>query len=143
MPGMFVTPYEVRFADVDNAGIFYYPRFFHAFHVAFEKWWQRAVGRPYHLILNEDRVGFPAVHIECDFKRPVTFGDPMEIRVGVKRIGHRSVVFRYEVAHRETGEVHCAADITKAIVDMDSWKPTAPSAQVLEWLESIRVPVTP
>ena len=137
MPAMFVTPYSVRFADVDNAGIFYYPRFFHAFHVAFEQWWERGVGRPYHLVLHEDRVGFPAVHIRCDFRKPVTFGDPMEIRVGVKRIGHRSVVFRYEVAHRETEEVHCAADITKAIVDMDTWKPMRPPDAIRKALETI------
>lgn len=136
---MFVAPYSVRFADVDNAGIFYYPRFFHAFHVAFEKWWERGVGRPYHVVLGEDKVGFPAVHIQTDFRRPVTFGDPMEIRVGVKRIGHTSVVFRYEVAHRETGDIHAEAEITKAIVDMDHWRPVRPPAHILEALESIRI----
>ena len=54
MPGMFSTPYTVRFADVDNAGIFYYPRFFHMFHVSFEVWWERGVGRPYHIVIGED-----------------------------------------------------------------------------------------
>ena len=137
MPAMFVTPYAVRFADVDNAGIFYYPRFFHAFHVAFEKWWE-GVGRPYHIVLNQDRVGFPAVHIECDFEKPVTFGDPMEIRVGAKRIGRRSVVFRYEVAHRETGEIHTAADITTAVVDMDTFRPIEIPGAVMQALETIR-----
>jgi 4-hydroxybenzoyl-CoA thioesterase len=136
---MFVTPYHVRFADVDNAGIFYYPRFFHAFHVAFEQWWMNGVGRPYHLVLNEDKVGFPAVHIECDFKKPIGFGDPMEIRIGVTKLGHRSVVFRYEFAHRDSGEVHAAADITKAIVDMESWRPIAPPDHLREAIEGILI----
>jgi len=138
MPGMFVTPYAVRFADVDNAGIFYYPRFFHAFHVAFEKWWEEGVGRPYHVIIGTDKVGFPAVHIESDFRKPVTFGDPMEIRVSVTRIGRRSVVFRYVVAHRETGEVHAAADVTKAVVDMRSFRPMEIPEAVRKALDSIR-----
>ena len=136
---MFSTPYSVRFADVDNAGIFYYPRFFHMFHVAFEKWWEQAVGRPYHIVIGEDKVGFPAVHIESDFVKPVTFGDPMEVRVGVKRIGNTSVVFRYEVAHRDTGEVHAAADITKAVVDMSTFRPMRPPPHILKALETIRV----
>jgi len=136
---MFVTPYAVRFADVDNAGIFYYPRFFHAFHVAFEMWWEKGVGRPYHLITQTDKVGFPAVHIECDFRKPVTFGDPVDIAVGVKRIGKRSVVFRYEFRNRETGEVHCGADITKAIVDMNTFRPMDPPDEIRAHLESIRV----
>jgi YbgC/YbaW family acyl-CoA thioester hydrolase len=118
---MFVTPYAVRFADVDNAGIFYYPRFFHAFHVAFEKWWDKGVGRPYHIVIGTDRVGFPAVHIDTDFRKPVTFGDPMEIHVGCKRIGNKSVVVRYEVRNRETGELHTESDITHAVVNMDSF----------------------
>ena len=135
---MFVTRYVVRFADVDNAGIFYYPRFFNAFHVAFEMWWEEGVGRPYHLITGTDRIGFPAVNIACDFKRPVTFGDPMEIRVGVKRIGKTSIVFRYEIAHRETGEVHCAADITKACVNMDTFRAVEPPPAIRTALESIK-----
>jgi len=136
---MFVTPYMVRFADVDNAGIFYYPRFFHAFHVAFETWWERDVGRSYYQVIRKDRIGFPAVHIEVDFKRPVTFGDPMDIHVGVKRIGKTSVVFRYRFVHRETGEVHNEAEITKAIVDMDSFRPLQPPPEIRRALERIRI----
>ena len=39
MPFEFATP--VRFADVDHAGIVYYPRFFHYFHMAFEELFRR------------------------------------------------------------------------------------------------------
>jgi len=135
---MFVTPYSVRFADVDNAGIFYYPRFFHAFHVAFEEYWERGAGRPYHVVTGQDRIGFPAVRVECDFKRPVTFGDPMEIRVGVKRYGRTSIVFRYEMANRETGDLHCAAEITKVVVDMNTFRPAALPDHLRAMLDAIR-----
>jgi 4-hydroxybenzoyl-CoA thioesterase len=137
---MFRTPWAVRFADVDNAGIIYYPRFFHAFHVAFEEFWEREAKRPYHLVLHRDRVGFPAVHIESDFRKTVTFGDPLEIRVGVKRFGNRSVVFRYEVVRTDTGEVHAAADITKAVVDMNTFRPIVMPAVLRTILERIKIP---
>ena len=136
---MFRTPYAVRFADVDNAGIFYYPRFFHAFHVAFEEFWERSAERPYHIVLGEARIGFPPVHIETDFNRPVTFGDPMEIRIGVKRFGRTSLDFRYEVVHRETDHVHVAADITKACVDMKTFTAVPCPQHLLEMLEAIRI----
>ena len=136
---MFRTPYAVRFADVDNAGIFYYPRFFNAFHVAFEEFWERAAKRPYHIVLGKDRIGFPVVHIESDFTRPITFGDPMEIRVGVKRFGKTSLVVRYEVAHLETGEVHATADITKVCVNMETFTPTPCPKHLREALEAIRI----
>jgi len=119
---MFKTEFRVRFSDVDNAGIFYYPRFFHAFHVAFEKWWEEEYGRGYHEILHEDKVGFPTVHIVCDFYKPVTFGHLYEIWLGVKKLGSRSVTFRYEIHDSETGALHAATDTTKAVVDMDAFK---------------------
>jgi 4-hydroxybenzoyl-CoA thioesterase len=136
---MFVTPYAVRFADVDNAGIFYYPRFFHAFHVAFEQFWEQRAKRAYHVVIRDDKVGFPAVRVECDFRKPVTFGDPMEIRVGVKRFGNTSVVFRYEMAHTGTREVHVAADITKVVVDMHTFRPMRLPPALRAPLEAIRV----
>ena len=129
---MFKTDFAVRFADVDNAGIFYYPRFFHAFHVAFEKWWEEEYGRGYHLILNEDKVGFPAVHIECDFRKPVVFGEPYEIHLGVKRLGNTSVTFRYELRSKLTGDLHAATDTTKAVVDMNTFKSRTPPEEIRE-----------
>ncbi len=137
---MFRTPYSVRFADVDNAGIFYYPRFFHAFHVAFEQFWERQAKRPYHRVIQEDRIGFPSVHVDADFKKPVTFGDPMEIRVGVKRFGTTSIVFRYEMAHTGTGQIHAAADITKVVVDMKTFRPMELPPRLRTLLDGIALP---
>ena len=92
----YATP--VRFADVDHAGIVYYPRFFHLFHVAFEELWRARIGpRAYSELIDRDRVGFPAVRAECEFKAPLSFGDTAEIEVSVARIGARSITFRYRV----------------------------------------------
>ena len=63
-PFVFTTP--VRFADVDHAGIVYYPRFFHYFHLAFEELFRQRIGaRAYVDLLDKDRVGFPAVRAEA------------------------------------------------------------------------------
>jgi 4-hydroxybenzoyl-CoA thioesterase len=92
----FATP--VRFADVDHAGIVYYPRFFHYFHLAFEELWRQRIGpRAYSELLDRDRIGFPAVRAECEFKAPLRFGDTAEIVVSVSRLGSKSISFRYRV----------------------------------------------
>ena len=79
---MFSYATPVRFADVDHAGIVYYPRFFHYFHVAFEELWRARIGpAAYSEIIDRDRIGFPAVRAECDFKAPLKFGDTAEIEV--------------------------------------------------------------
>lgn len=99
----FITP--VRFADVDHAGIVYYPRFFHLFHVAFEELWRQRIGaRAYSELIDRDKVGFPAVRAECDFKAPLKFGDSAEIEVTVPRIGGTSITFRYRIFRSSEGE---------------------------------------
>jgi 4-hydroxybenzoyl-CoA thioesterase len=99
----FITP--VRFADVDHAGIVYYPRFFHLFHVAFEELWRQRIGaRAYSQLIDRDRVGFPAVRAECDFKAPLKFGDTAEIEVTVPRLGAKSITFRYRIFRSSEGE---------------------------------------
>jgi 4-hydroxybenzoyl-CoA thioesterase len=93
----------VRFADVDHAGIVYYPRFFHFFHVAFEELWRARVGpHAYAELIDRDRVGFPAVRAECEFMAPLRFGDTAELEVTVARLGEKSITFRYRLFRAAT-----------------------------------------
>lgn len=119
----FSTP--VRFADVDHAGIVYYPRFFHLFHMAFEELWRARMGaRAYSELIDRDRVGFPAVRAECEFKAPLRFGDTAEVEVSVARLGRKSITFRYRVfraAEAEAGRERtlCAeGQVVCAVVDL-------------------------
>jgi 4-hydroxybenzoyl-CoA thioesterase len=100
--GLGTAPYRhampVRYADVDHAGIVYYTRFFHFFHVAFEELWRARVGpRAYSELIDRDRIGFPAVRAECSFAAPLRFGDTAEIEVTVARLGGKSITFRYRI----------------------------------------------
>lgn len=95
----------VRFSDVDHAGIVYYPRFFHFFHVAFEELWRARLGpRAYSELLDRERVGFPAVRAECAFTSPLRFGDTAEIEVTVARLGGKSITFHYRIYRAATPE---------------------------------------
>ena len=116
----FTHRFPVRFADVDHAGIVYYPRFFHYFHVAFEELWRERVGaRAYRELLDRDRVGFPAVHADCDFKAPLRFGDEAEVEVTVARLGGSSIAFRYVVRNVTDARTVCAdGRVVCAVVDL-------------------------
>jgi 4-hydroxybenzoyl-CoA thioesterase len=94
----FVHRMPVRFADVDHAGIVYYPVFFHYFHVAFEEMFRERMGaRAYVSLLDDDRIGFPAVASECSYKSPLRFGDTAEVRMSVDSLGTKSIRFRYRI----------------------------------------------
>jgi len=115
----FVYAQPVRFADIDHAGIVYYPRFFNFFHIAFEELWRARIGpKAYSEIIDRDRIGFPAVRAECDFKAPLRFGDTAEIEVSIPRLGAKSITFRYRV-FRSGDRVLCAeGQVICAVVDL-------------------------
>ena len=81
----------------DPAGIMYYPRFFEWFHDAFEGLFEAVLNTPYAEILGERRVGFPAVQVATEFRRPARFGELVWIEVFLSRLGDHSGTFEYRV----------------------------------------------
>jgi 4-hydroxybenzoyl-CoA thioesterase len=135
---MFKYSQPVRFADIDHAGIVYYPRYFHYFHVAFEELWRARVGpAAYSEIIDKDRVGFPAVRAECDFKAPLKFGDTAEIEVTIPRLGTKSITFRYRI-FRSADRVLCAeGQVVCAVVDLAKFVAVAIPADVAAMLHDL------
>jgi 4-hydroxybenzoyl-CoA thioesterase len=135
---MFRYSLPVRFADIDHAGIVYYPRFFHYFHVAFEELWRARIGpAAYSEIIDKDRVGFPAVRAECDFKAPLKFGDTADIEVSVPRLGTKSITFRYRI-FRSSDRALCAeGQVVCAVVDLARFVSVAVPANVATMLADL------
>ncbi len=140
----FRYPFTVRFADVDHAGIVYYPVFFHYFHVAFEELFRDRMGAAAYLkLLDEDKVGFPAVHSECDYKAPLRFSDRAETEVSLEKLGTKSVTLRYRV-RRLGGEedVLCAEGlVTCAVTDLSEFRAIAPSPALRDLFLELGEPV--
>jgi 4-hydroxybenzoyl-CoA thioesterase len=129
----------VRFADVDHAGIVYYPRFFHLFHLAFEELWRARIGpRAYSELLDRDRVGFPAVRAECDFHAPLRFGDDAELDVTVARLGGKSITFHYRVYRVGEPRVLAAEGrVVCAVVDLARFVAVAVPERVTQMLADL------
>jgi len=129
----FVATLPVRFADVDQAGIVYYPRFFHFFHLAFEELWRARRGdAAYAALITERRIGFPAVRAECDYLAPLRFGDVAEVAVRVARRGRTSITFGYDVTRAADRTVCARGLVVCAVVDLARFAAIAPPADVLE-----------
>ena len=125
-----------RFGAIDDAGIAYYPGFFHVFHCAFEDWWQDALGVRYAGLMHERKIGFPTVHVETNFKAPVFYGNEPVVHVGVQRVGTKSVTFGFWLtgpgvpttgdrapADTPPEQLLCTSATTTACVCMDTMKP--------------------
>ncbi|NVB84046.1 MAG: acyl-CoA thioesterase [Kofleriaceae bacterium] len=133
----FSTP--VRFADVDHAGIVYYPRFFHMFHLAFEELWRARIGpKAYSDIIDRQKIGFPAVKAECEFKSPLKFGDTADIEVSVARLGAKSITFRYRIFRAGDPRVLAAeGTVVTAVVDLAKFVAVAIPEHVADMLRDL------
>lgn len=120
MPGTaksFVTQIQVRFGDVDPAGIVYFPKIYDFLHQAFEELWDVHVGKRYYHLLGEEQLGFPLVHSEVDFKHPLHFGDRPLVRVTTFKVGRSSLGLHYRVL---LDEVLCVdAHMTVVCVELE------------------------
>lgn len=121
----FIHPFVVRFADVDHAKIVYYPVFYHYFHVAFEELFRQRMGAEAYVdLLDKEKIGFPAVHSECDYSSPLRFAESAETAITLKRLGTKSVTLDYQVS-RLSGEERVLAArgaVTCAVVDLVAFR---------------------
>ena len=92
----FRTPIKVCFADIDHAGIVYYPRFLHYFHLAMEEFFARELGIDYAEVLHQRNLSLPTVHVECDFRRRLRYGDRIHMEVRVIHVGQTSITWGYK-----------------------------------------------
>ena len=92
----FRTPIKVCFADIDHAGIVYYPRFLHYFHFAMEEFFARELGIDYAEVLHQRNLSLPTVHVECDFRRRLRYGDRIDMEVTVIHVGRTSITWGYK-----------------------------------------------
>ncbi len=113
----------IRWGDVDEAKIVYYPRFLHLCHVAMEETFAKVVKRPYPNVLHDDLLGFPAVRIECEFPARVEFGDVLRMHVRVARLGRTSITFAFDGRRARDGVSGLHALITTVCVDMRTFRP--------------------
>ena len=132
----FTTTIQVRFGHVDPAGIVYYPRIYDYVHDVFEELWERHVGERYYRMLCDEKIGFPLVHSEVDFVRPLRFGDRPLVRVTCFRLGRSSLGLRY-VFERD-GETCVDARMTTVCVRLEGMESFAMPERFRARFEAIR-----
>ena len=107
----FRTTRRVEFADTDLAGIVHFARFFVFLETA-EHELLRSLGHAVRSERDGRVIGWPRVEATCRYLAPARFGDELEIRLWVVRLGESSVTYEAEVRH---GEVLVAQGRTTAV----------------------------
>ena len=127
----FRTLIKVCFSDIDNAGIVYYPRFIHYFHLAMEEFFAGEMGIEYADVLHKRNPSLPTVHLESDFRRRLRYGDRISMEVRVIHIGQTSITWGYK-GYRRNGEEEMVVEGQNVTVCVKT--DTFEKIDVPEWL---------
>ena len=121
---------KIRFGDIDRAGIVYYPRFMHYFHVALEEFFPSELDIEYHDFIENHRIGLPTVHLESDFSKPFSYGDEIEVEVTVQNFGNSSITFGYRVFKKGGTRPHIVGHNITVCINMDTFE----KIEIPDWL---------
>lgn len=107
MNSEFRTRRRVEFADTDCAGIAHFAVFFrymeeaeHAFLRSLGLSVRRTVGDG--AAADGGQIGFPRLSARCEYLRPVTFEDRLDIHLWVSRLGEKAIEYSCEFSHAGT-----------------------------------------
>lgn len=125
-----VSRRRVEWADTDMAGIVHFSRFF-VFMETAEHEMRRALG----FALEDDpALGWPRVSASCEYRRPLRFGEEVEVVVRVVERGRSSLTFGF--AFRRDGEVVAEGRMTSVCCRLEpELRAVAIPAEVVRALE--------
>jgi acyl-CoA thioester hydrolase len=108
MNALFSHRLQVRFRDCDALG--------HVNNAVYLTYLEQARFNHWRAIgiagTNGERVpGVILARVEIDYRRPATYGDVLEIRLGVAAIGRTSFTYEYEILDEQQRLVACARTV--------------------------------
>jgi YbgC/YbaW family acyl-CoA thioester hydrolase len=120
MTPLFEHRREVRFQDVDAAGIVFFARVFEYFHDAYFAL-LAAHGLDMPRLLREGAWGAPIGHVEADFKAPMRFGEKIVVGIDRGEIGRTSLTVDYRVTG-EREKLYCTGKIVSVFIDRATFR---------------------
>ncbi len=117
----------IQFAHCDPAGIVFYPRFFEICLDVKEEFMEHA-GFPHHHSINVDKIGWPIVRLETDFKRPCRYADQIEIDIQLWRLGDASMGLQYRFRGQDGERLLVKSVIVR--MDLQTSKPVSMPADM-------------
>ena len=104
----------VEFCETDTAGIVHFSNFFRYMESA-EQAFMRSLGFSVHGQRGDKMVGFPRVHVACDFKKPLHFEDRVQIGLSVRHVRDKSIVYDFVFYHADQDDAEALATGTMTV----------------------------
>lgn len=135
----FSTGALVRFADVDPAGIVFYPRYFEMLNGAVEDWFGQALGLDFATMHLERRIGVPTVRLTTEFLSPSRLGDKLTIIITPRELGRTSCTISVLFTGEDRDRLR--AEVVLVCMDLVSHRPIEWPMEVREAIEAQLVAV--
>ena len=104
MPSEFSITRTVEFSETDMAGIMHFSNFFRWME-ACEAAFYRSLNLPLISFVPGSVVGWPRVRVSCDYKAPLRFNDIIEVKLFIKEVRTKGVVYVFQFRKVEAGVV--------------------------------------
>jgi acyl-CoA thioester hydrolase len=120
MKRLFFVEERVIFGDTDAMGVTY--------HANYLRWFERGRTELLREIdfvyteLEKHPVWLPLTHVTLEYKKPAKYDDPIVICSQVTELGYATMLLKYEITHKETGELLVTGSTRHGITD-DKLKP--------------------
>lgn len=131
---VFQTSVKVRFADVDPAGIVFYPRYFEMLNGAVEDWFDQDLKLGFKAMHMQRNIGVPTVKLEVDFLSPSELGDRLTISITPREIGRSSCGISVLFSGDERDRLR--AEVTLVCMDLTARRAVAWPQEVRERMET-------
>src|SRR5690242_2009811 len=106
---------RVEFSETDMAGIMHFSNYFRIMETA-EHAFCRSLGFSVVMSDHHPPIGFPRVHAECDYKRPVRFEDMIEVHLLVQEKRTKSITYAFRFRNLSATPVEEVARGVLAVV---------------------------
>ncbi len=117
---------EVRFADCDPFGHVNNAVYLSYLEQARFGLWRRLWGFNGETAMTAaGGAGLILARVECDYRLPATYGDMLDVRLGLAAIGRTSFTYEYEIADAATGRMVAEARTVVVLYDYREGKPVA------------------
>lgn len=128
--GAFVHTIQVRWADCDPALIAYTGRIPCFALEAIDAWWAEKIGYDWYRLNLDRNMGTPFVHMDMDFRSPITPRHPLLCDVRLTKFGRTSMTFR--VVGRQDGELCFEGNFVCVSVTAETFSAEPPPEDIRE-----------
>jgi YbgC/YbaW family acyl-CoA thioester hydrolase len=104
MPSVFSITRTVEFCETDMAGIMHFSNYFRWME-ACEATFYRSLQLPLISFVPGSVVGWPRVKASCDYKAPLRFNDVLEVKLFIKELRTKGIVYVFQFRKVEAGVV--------------------------------------